>query len=201
MQDTDLMMHAKLGEIDAFNHIIERHQARLYRFAYGLLGDSRAEDCVQETFLNAWEKRKSYRGGSVSSWLMTIVKNKCIDQMRRRQTIRLEDSSLAAVQVNPAQQSTVHRNTQEDPETAMETNEVRGALRECYKTLSLDHSIVIQMWIEGFKYREMAEILKIPINTVRSRLARGITKLRDCLQNQHKELFDREIRQSDAITL
>ena len=200
MQDRFLMLQAKLDSIDAFNHIVERHQARLYRFAYGLLGDSRAEDCVQETFLNAWEKRKNYRGGSVSAWLMTIVKNKCVDQMRRRQTIPLEESQLEKEQLHPFQSATMHGTAHNDPETEMGTKEVRSALKDCYATLSQDHRLVIQMWLENLKYREIAEVLQIPINTVRSRLARAIAKLRDCLRIQHTELFSSEIRQSGKIS-
>lgn len=199
MQDRFLMMQAKFDSIDAFNHIVERHQARLYRFAHGLLGNSLAEDCVQETFLNAWEKRKTYRGGSVRAWLMTIVKNKCVDQMRRREIVPLDELQIAKEQFHTFDRNTTHRNADEDPETAMENNAVRSALQECFTTLSTDHRLVIQLWLESFKYREIAEILQIPINTVRSRLARGMAKLRNCLSNRHKELFSSEIRQSSKI--
>ena len=85
IDDTKLAQFAQDGDLDAFNRLIIKYQDMAYNVAYRMLSDpAAAEDAVQDSFISAYNKIKSFRGVSFKAWLMRIVTNNCYDELRRQ---------------------------------------------------------------------------------------------------------------------
>jgi RNA polymerase sigma-70 factor, ECF subfamily len=167
------------GEEAAFDRLMERHYQRLDRLAQQIVRDpSAAEDITQETFLRAYRAMPRFRGeASVYSWLYRITVNLCLNYLRLQSnrpsiTEDLADSSGASAI---------------DPSTLLEEKERHRAVRLAIAALPHHYRIaVILRDLEGFSYQEIAELLAIPVGTVKSRLNYG----KRLLQQQLRSLLD-----------
>jgi RNA polymerase sigma-70 factor (ECF subfamily) len=85
MDETALIESAQHGDLDAFNRLVLAYQNMVYNQAYRMVSDMEAaEDAAQDTFIIAFRKLGTYRGGSFKAWLLRIVTNLCYDELRRR---------------------------------------------------------------------------------------------------------------------
>ncbi len=160
---------------EAFATLYDRHSRPAYSLAYRIIGEKHAaEDIVQEAFLKIWRAAAgSYRSerASVRTWLLAIVHNRAIDQLRssasrRRTQERIEASSP---RVQPSEAFTESwRNVQ------------REQVREALRGLPKEQLKVVELaYFSGYTHVEIAELLGIPLGTVKGRMRLGLKKIRD----------------------
>ena len=165
--DRELLTRHSSGDRDAFGELVRRHRDRLWRIALRTLGDpDDAADAVQDALVSAFRAASGYRGeAAVTTWLHRIVVNACLDLARRRTarpTTPLADSPALLM---PAADALGARET---------STEVLAALRE----LPVEQAAAIVLVdVEGYPVAEVAEILEVPTGTVKSRCARGRSRL------------------------
>jgi RNA polymerase sigma factor (sigma-70 family) len=167
--DADLIARVLLrGDQNAFGELVRRHQSPVRGFLARMTrGDAHlADDLAQETFLKAWQKLKTYRGGArFSTWLFGIAFNEFRMASRRRKELALED-----VDESPLE-------TQEPP--AARDSHLRLDLTEALKVLnSNERSAVLLCCQNGLSHEEAAQVLDCPIGTVKTNILRGKEKLK-----------------------
>lgn len=190
--EQDAIESAKAGDLDAFNCLVQKHQDGLFRIACGIFGDEDlASDAVQDTFISAFRHIHSFRNGSFKSWLIRILVNKCGDELRSAHHRRMLSFSAFASRVEDDHSDAIF--DVKDPslpiEHVLETSELEQMIRLCLDELPVNYrSIVVLSDIEQLDYKEIADVLHIPVGTVKSRLARARAKLRGILL-QHGALL------------
>ena len=184
MDEPALITSAQRGDLDAFNSLVLAYQNSLFNTALRILGDDElASDATQDAFLSAFKSINSFRGGSFKAWLMRTVTNACYDELRRkkrRPTTPLEpDTSDGEEMDSPrwlADKST-------SPEQKLEADELEHAIQHCLDALPSDfRTVVVLADIQGLDYSEVASATRVPLGTIKSRLARARLRLRECLQ-------------------
>ncbi|RIK28909.1 MAG: RNA polymerase subunit sigma-24 [Anaerolineae bacterium] len=202
MNEQALITDAQNGNLDAFNTLVLHYQDSVFNTALRILGDEdQAADASQEAFISAFKSISSFRGGSFKAWLMRTVTNACYDELRRqkrRPTTPLEPDAndgeemdspkwLADPNMTPAQQA--------------EADEVEHAIQHCLDNLPLDFKTVVVMAdIQGMDYTEVAAAIRVPLGTIKSRLARARLRLRECLQG-FAELLPASYRLDEGAAL
>jgi len=179
MEEITLIREAQQGSVESFNALVLYYQTSVYNVAYRLIGESDvAADATQEAFISAYNHLPQFRGGSFKSWLMRIVTNACYDEMRRRK--RRPAVSLEDLSDNPGAQLI---SPTETPESAAQRAALNRVIQDCLGGLSEDHRLVaILSDVQNYDYQEIADITRVSIGTVKSRLSRARQRLRDCLQ-------------------
>ena len=179
--DQRLIAECLQGDTAAFGALVRRHQDRLYHTVYRLVDNAEdAQDVVQEAFLNAYQSLEGFKGDALFfTWLYRIAVNTAISLKRKRRVmVRLSGGSEGGQGAEPADPSDLSR-----PEHALEQAEQGRRVREALARLSPEHRAVLVMKdMEGQKYETMAEILQVPIGTIRSRLHRARLELRELLE-------------------
>ncbi|MCG6203240.1 sigma-70 family RNA polymerase sigma factor [Rhodopseudomonas sp. HC1] len=151
-----------------------RHHVRVYRFGLRLVrNEQTAEDLISEVFLDVWRQAGKFEGRSaVSTWLLAITRFKALSAMRRRKDAELDDESAAAIE-DPS----------DDPEVTVQKKDTGNALRKCLEGLSPDHREIVDLvYYHEKSVEEVANIVGIPENTVKTRLFYARKKLADLLQ-------------------
>jgi RNA polymerase sigma-70 factor (ECF subfamily) len=176
-----LLHSAQSGNLDAFNALVLKYQDMLYRAALRILGqDALAEDATQEAFISACQHIVSFRGGSLKAWLMRILVNKCYDDIRR--VPHTASISLNESLTDDDENESLYRRFQNhvpSVEECVEACEINEYIQECLGKLPIDYRVILALVdIEEMSYGEAATILRIPIGTVKSRLARARLYLR-----------------------
>lgn len=181
--ESDLISRAQRGDLDAFNELILLHQDALFNIALRTLGDEdRAADAVQEALIAAFRSLQSFHGGSFRAWLARTVVNKCYDDYRR--TSRHPFIPLTPiVDGEEVEEGLWLRDPGPSLEDRFNDSELDNALQHCMKTLPFDHRTVLALVdVDGLSYEEAAAALRIPVGTVKSRLARARATMRYSLQ-------------------
>ncbi len=176
-----LIRDAQRGSLDAFNELVLRYQNQAYNVAYRIMGDGdSAADAAQEAFISAFRAISGYRGGSFRAWLMRIVTNACYDELRRRK--RRPTSSLDALYVTDAAPGETLVNGAESPEAYAQRQDLNRVLHDGLQTLPPEQRVVLVLSdVQGYDYREIAEVTGVSLGTVKSRLSRARAKMRDFL--------------------
>src|SRR5207253_908961 len=173
------------GDLDAFGQLVRRHQDRLYDTVVRLVGNAEdAQDVVQEAFLNAYQSLDGFRGHSeFFTWLYRIAYNTAISLKRKqRVTLSLSAGPQGEGGTEPTDESDLSR-----PEQGLERAEEGRCIQAALARLSPEHRMVLILKdLEGQKYEAMAEILEVPIGTIRSRLHRARAELRALLQQDEE---------------
>ncbi|MFO0821595.1 MAG: sigma-70 family RNA polymerase sigma factor [Gemmataceae bacterium] len=157
-----------------------RYQARLYNAAIRLVDNAEdAADVVQDAFLNAYQSLHSFKGDAeFFTWLYRIAFNTAISLKRKRRAAVSLDAVGPEGGIDPDDPSDYVK-----PGLALERTEEERQLQEAMVRLSHEHrEVLVLKDIEGMQYDEIAEILKVPIGTIRSRLHRARLELRELLQ-------------------
>lgn len=188
MDDNELLQLARSGDAAVFRTIMQRHNRRLYRVARGILGDDAdAEDVVQETYLKAFENLSGFRGdSSLATWLTRIAINEALGRKRKRRPTAdlsnvdmLDEQGEVRVFIFPGVR------VDSNPETDASRAEVRRLLECAVDDLPEVFRIVFVMReIEQMNVEETASQLKIPPETVKTRLHRARRLLREALQEK-----------------
>jgi RNA polymerase sigma-70 factor (ECF subfamily) len=183
--DEDLLSRFCRGQTDAFGVLLRRYERELYGYLRRYLGDSNlAEDVFQNTFLQVYVKSGQYQSGRpVRPWLYTIATHQAIDALRR-------NGRHQALSLNQNQKETNEGETRNllellesrgpGPLDQAEGQERRQLVRNSVDCLpELFRQVVILAYYQGLKYREIAEILGIPVGTVKSRLHAALVRLQE----------------------
>jgi len=184
MDEQALIQDAQGGNLDAFNTLILHYQDSVFNTALRILGDDdQAADASQEAFISAFKSIRSFRGGSFKSWLMRTVTNACYDELRRRKrrpTTPLEPDTEDGEEMDSPRWLADPNLT---PDQQAEADEVEHAIQHCLNNLPLEFKTVVVMAdIQGMDYSEVAAAVRVPLGTIKSRLARARLRLRECLQ-------------------
>jgi RNA polymerase sigma-70 factor (ECF subfamily) len=179
LADEDLISLVQTRDSEAFAALYDRHARAAYSLAYRMMGERQtAEDLLQDAFLKLWRAAGSYRveRGSVRTWLLSIVHNRGIDQLRssasrRRTQERIEASAPRSQPSEAFAQS--WRNSQRDQ------------VREALKTLPKEQLKILELaYFSGYTHVEIAELLGLPLGTVKGRMRLGLNKVRDYFGTQ-----------------
>lgn len=180
IDDRRLIADALNGKNAAFGELVARYQDRLYNAIYRVVDHpDDALDVVQEAFISAYQSLNNFKGDSeFFTWLYRIAFNAAISQKRRKRTVLSLDWRTDDRQgPEPADESTDVR-----PGSALERSEDENLVQLAIQKLPVEYRVVLVLKeIEGRKYEEIADILDIPIGTVRSRLHRARLELRDLI--------------------
>jgi RNA polymerase sigma-70 factor (ECF subfamily) len=181
--DLDLVEACRAGHGDAFDALVRRHEARVVRLAARLLGDTDAAlDAAQEAFVKAWRALPRFQGEArFSTWLVRIVINQCRNDLRRRRTVKhtrpLSLDAPAALSDGVVGDSVAAAGPA--PFDVARGREVERSLEAALGRLDAEAREVV--WLrdaEDLSYEDIAEILDVPVGTVRSRLHRARAELR-----------------------
>lgn len=178
-----LVGNAAQGDLDSFNQLVLNYQGLAYNHALSMLGDrDQAEDVTQEAFIKAFQYISHFRGGSFRAWLLKIVTNTTYDLFRRTK----RESTT------PLFPEDEYGNEIESPlwladsglslEAIVEHNELANQIQKIVAELPwVSRSVINLIDLYELEYTEAAEILKVPIGTVKSRLARARLRVREKL--------------------
>lgn len=163
------------GAMPSWAELVEQHADGVYRLAYRLTGNQHdAEDLTQETFMRVFRSLRSYRPGTFEGWLHRITTNLFLDLVRHRGTIRMEalpeDYDRVPGTAPTPEQAWEDANLDPDLEAAL------AALRPEYR------AAVVLCDVVGLTYEEISEVLDVKMGTVRSRIHRARSELREHLR-------------------
>jgi RNA polymerase sigma-70 factor (ECF subfamily) len=195
MDEIALIKSAQSGDLDAFNTIILHYQDAVFNTALRILGDEdQAQDATQEAFISAFQSIKSFRGGSFKAWIMRTVTNACYDELRRqkrRPTTPLEPETSDGEEIDSPKWLEDKSMT---PAQKAEADELEHAIQHCLNALPTEfRSVVVLADIQGMDYSEVATSARVPLGTIKSRLARARLRLRECLRS-FEELLPQTFR-------
>ena len=172
------------GEARAFDLLVQRHHQRIVRLAVRVLGQREtALDVAQEVFVKAWRALPGFEGNSrFSTWLTRIAINQCRNELRKRGTVK-HTQPLSLHEPSPGtdrpRAHSVPGSTPE-PADALQGEETRRALRAAMADLPPEvREVLVLKEVESLSYEGIAEILAVPVGTVRSRLHRARAELRE----------------------
>ena len=184
--DAELVARARGRDEAAIRSIMQANNRRLYRLARGILrNDSEAEDVVQETYVRAFTHLENFRGeSSLATWLGRIAINEALGRLRR-QRVNVEWTSLPPGVLEAQIIQFPHSATSDDPEKSMAQREIQHVVEHAIDELPEAFRIVfITRVIEGMNVEETAEILRLKPETVKTRLHRARTMLRDNVEKK-----------------
>jgi RNA polymerase sigma-70 factor (ECF subfamily) len=173
------------GDRAAFGVLVRRYQDRLFHTAYRLLGNADdALDVVQDSFLNAYQSLHQFKGDArFFTWLYRIAVNSAISLRRRSARVAGRRAIVSADRAGGAATEPSDESEGSRPGAAMERAEDERRLQVALDGLTTEHrTVLVLKEIEGRKYEVIADLLGVPIGTVRSRLHRARVELRDRLQ-------------------
>jgi len=176
LDDLALVERARTGDVNAYEALVQQYQQLAYRVAYQVTGDAAdAEDAAQEAFVNAYYALGRFRPGApFKPWLCRIVAN----EARNRRMAAHRRTALA----ERAHWAQVSGEAAPSPEAAAEADEFRATLVKTLGALRDDDRLILSYRLFfDFSEADMAEALKVPKGTVKSRLSRALTRLRDAL--------------------
>lgn len=178
------------GNTDAFEHLVNKYQARIYSTVLNyVLNPEDAVDVTQEAFLKAYRNLNRFKSGSAFyTWLYRIAINCSIDFIRKKKikpAESLDDDKYSQVGFEP-----VSKDENADPEHALNKSEQEKILRSAIAKLSPKLKDVIVLHdIEGLSQEEIAQIIRIPVGTVKSRISRARNELKEILKDKFGELI------------
>lgn len=186
--ERNLVGVAQKGDLEAFNQLVLLYQDRILNLAARILGDDDlAEDITQNTFLTAYLNLPRFRNGSFRSWLFRITTNLCYDVYRRHKrypVLSLENEDDAEERLLPLYD---FPGPNIFPEKEFERRELERVVQHALDQLDADQrTVIVLVDLQDFDYQEAAQILRIPMGTLKSRVARARLRLRLLLNVNNK---------------
>ena len=172
LADEDLISLA--GDGQAFALLYERHGRAAYSLAYRMLGERQAaEDLAQDAFIKVWRGASSYQSerGRVRTWMLSVVHNRSIDQLRANATRRRMQEKIEA---------SAPRSQPSEAFAESWRNSQRDQVREALNTLPAEQLKILELaYFSGYTHVEIVDLLGLPLGTVKGRMQLGLKKLRD----------------------
>lgn len=177
------------GDINSFSVLVDKYQDRIYSVVFNYVGNREdAFDVVQEAFVKAYSKLRMFDSGSTFyTWLYRIAINTAIDFIRKRKSRpadSLDDDKYTEIGFEP-----VSKDIHSDPEGVAVRSEQARMLRSAISELSDKLRTVLVLYdVEGLSQEEVAEVLKIPVGTVKSRVSRARAELKKIINKKTGEM-------------
>ena len=179
LDDESLIRLIRQAREGALGELYDRYSRLVFSLAANSVGDrATAEEITQDVFLRVWQRAGQYRAdrGKVSTWLTGITRHRCIDQLRRR-AVRAEKHSVTWAEISPGSEP-VGSGPDEAAAQTLERERVRAAVgglpEEQRRVLAL-------AYFQGLSQSRIAEVLDLPLGTVKTRVRLGMQKLRQAL--------------------
>lgn len=172
-RDLELLRKVADNDRNAIALLYQRHHLRLYRYLLRFVkSDAVAEELVNETFLEVWRAAGRFEGRSqVSSWIISIGRNKAISLLRKRSDAELDDDYASGLE-----------DDSDTPEVTTLKQDKAAALRDCINRLGQQHREVIDLvYYQEKPIKEIAAILEVPENTVKTRVFHARKKLSELM--------------------
>lgn len=180
--DADLVAGYIKGDGESFAALVDRHMSMVYKFTYRYVGDADiANDVVQDVFIKVWKNIKKFDSGkNFKTWLLTITKNTALDALKKKKAVlfsKIEegetdlDAFLAPYVEGP-----------DLPDTLLEKAQTKAELERMLAELTPSYrSVLFLRYSEHLKFREIADVLQEPIDTIKSKHRRALIQLRGML--------------------
>lgn len=165
------------GDVASFELLIQKYRQYVYNIAYRMMGNAHdADDMAQEALIKAYKSIHQFKGNAqFSTWLYRIAMNTCKDELRKRKEALPLDDAIDTL--TEAEKSKV------DPLIIYEQKELKAKIQAALNKLTDDgKEVIILRDIMGYSYEEIGNILQVPIGTVRSRINRNRSMLKDILR-------------------
>jgi RNA polymerase sigma-70 factor (ECF subfamily) len=175
LSDTQIIERTLGGEPEAFNFLVRRWERQIYGLTLRMLGrDEDAKDATQETFLSAYRNLPKFRGeAKFSSWIYRIALNICNTRLRSRSKVTFSlEEEREATGFELTDESVDLAGTLQQKQVAIQVRRALGGLPAEMR------QVIVMKEYEGLKFSEIAEILGIPISTVKTRMYTGLAELR-----------------------
>jgi RNA polymerase sigma-70 factor, ECF subfamily len=174
LADEDLISLVESADAEAFATLYDRHSRAAFSLAYRMMGERQAsEDLTQDAFLKVWRGASSYRAerGSVRTWILSIVHNRGIDQLRSHASRRRTQDRIEA---------SAPRSQPSEAFAETWKNAQRDQVREALNTLPPEQLKILELaYFSGYTHVEIAKLLRLPLGTVKGRMRLGLKKIRD----------------------
>ena len=196
-----MLVQDRGGQSSCYNCIIETYQTQGFNLASRMLNDwALAEDAMQEALVSGYRSFSQFRGGNLAAWLMRIVANQCRDMLRSRRarpTTPLDPLPSGADDPNPIPSALDLPSTEESPEDHAGRGELNRTIQAGLNTLPQEQRLALLLVdFQGLSYEEAGVSMDCSLGTVKSRVSRGRSGLRDHLRNQG-DLFSSQFRQGN----
>jgi RNA polymerase sigma-70 factor (ECF subfamily) len=179
LADENLISFVGQGDVEAFTTLYDRHSQAAFSLAYRVMGERQAaEDIAQEAFLKLWRSATSYRPerGSVRTWLLSIVRNRGIDQIRSQASRRRTQDEIEA---------SAPRSQPSEAFAETWRNSQRDQVREALDTLPPEQLKILELaYFSGYTHVEISDLLRLPLGTVKGRMRLGLKKIRDYFESR-----------------
>ena len=183
MGEPALIFETQQSDLDTFNQLVLAYQDRMFNVAVWMLeSEDCAADAVQNAFILAFRNINSFCGGSIDFWLLRILKNVCYDELRRKRR-RLICPLEPLIDDNEFDTPAWLTDHSQNMDELIDAVELSDAIQAGLQMLTPEYRMTISLVdVDGLEYAEAAQILGVPIGTVKSRLARARLRLRRELQ-------------------
>ena len=186
--DQEVVEAARDGHERAYRELVRRYQRPVFSLIYRMVRDrERSEDLAQETFVKVLNALDSYRPEyKFSSWIFKIANNAAIDQLRRKEldTLSLDGAPDAVTSEQREGTSLQLADAAESPLQELEARELGSTIEHAIAQLRPEYrSCILLRHVEGYAYEEIAEMLDLPLGTVKTYIHRARTELRTLLQS------------------
>jgi RNA polymerase sigma-70 factor, ECF subfamily len=179
LADEDLISLVEAADAEAFATLYDRHSRAAFSLAYRMMGERQAsEDLAQDAFLKVWRGASSYRAdrGSVRTWILSIVHNRGIDQIRSRASRRRTEERIEA---------SAPRSQPSEAFAETLRNSQRDQVREALDTLPPEQLKILELaYFSGYTHVEISDLLGLPLGTVKGRMRLGLKKIRDYFESR-----------------
>ncbi len=188
VSDHELVTRAQLGSEKAYRELLDRYQRPVFSIIFRMIRDrEQAEDLAQETFVRVFNHIGRYDPRyKFSSWIFKIATNLTIDWIRRKElkTVSIDGSRNAVTSDEMEATAITIVSEDENPEELLEAKELGEEIEQAIGKLRPEYRAAILLrHVEGREYQEIAEIMALPLGTVKTYIHRGRNELRDTLQH------------------
>lgn len=200
MEDTQavasLLRRCMAGDAAAWEEIVQRYERRIYNLCYRFAGSADdAQDLTQEVFIKMYRTLSSYdvERGAFVTWVTSMTRNLLVDHFRKTKHDRMTDSIDAASIPDQEDSPTLADQLETKaapPDTSVQSREAQEMVHDALQKLSPElREAVILRDLHDMDYREIAEVLRVPEGTVKSRINRGRAELARLLSRTYRQVM------------
>lgn len=182
IDEKELIRQAKKGDLKAYEDIIGLYEKRVFSTIYYMVkNDNDVEDIAQEVFIKIYKNLNNFKEeSSLYTWIYRITVNVCIDELKKRKKVVYIDEKI---DTKDGEVELQLPDNSKSPTDIAEDNELKYRLEKCIKKLpESQRMMIILRDIKGFTYMEIAEIMKMNLGTVKSKINRARAALKELLE-------------------